>query len=158
MNKKEPGKAIVTVRNSEIARFGTIHERQTPLKVYADRCGPRTSERLIEERIQSHVKQFTRKLKGDKNMKYRRRELGSGESSLRSNISRAMRGRIPKVPNFSALQIRRNTNQADSQNDLVLLHFSASLSALQQVAPAVLTTQSKRARIMVSATHHRTRQ
>ena len=29
----EPGKTILTVTNSEIAKFGTLQERQTPLKV-----------------------------------------------------------------------------------------------------------------------------
>ena len=33
---KEPGKPVVTVRNSDIAKFGTQLERQTPLKAYAD--------------------------------------------------------------------------------------------------------------------------
>ena len=37
---KEPGKSVVTVRNSDIAKFGTQLERQTPLKAYADRRGP----------------------------------------------------------------------------------------------------------------------
>ena len=34
---KELGKSVVTVRNSDIAKFGTQLERQTPLKAYADR-------------------------------------------------------------------------------------------------------------------------
>ena len=33
---KEPGKPVVTVRNTDIAKFGTQLERQTPLKAYAD--------------------------------------------------------------------------------------------------------------------------
>ena len=36
---KEPGKPMVTVRNSDIAKLGTQLERQTPLKAYADRRG-----------------------------------------------------------------------------------------------------------------------
>ena len=95
---KEPGKPTVTVRNSYIAKFCTTQERQTPLKVYADRRGPQTCEKLVEEQIQSHIKQFTRKLKGDKKMKHRKRDPGSGVSSSRSNISRFMQGRIPKMP------------------------------------------------------------
>ena len=63
---KEPGKPVVTVRNSDIAKFGTLQERQTPLKVYADRRGPRKGEKLVEELIQSHIKETTRKIKGDK--------------------------------------------------------------------------------------------
>ena len=56
---KEPGKLTVTVRNSDIAKFGTTQERQTLLKGYADRRGPRTCDKLVEEQIQSHIKQFT---------------------------------------------------------------------------------------------------
>ena len=101
---KEPGKQVVTVRNINIAKFGTQLERQTPLKVYADRRGPLSGEKVVEELIHSHIKEFTRKQKGDKKMKHRKREPGSGVSSQRSNISRAMRGRIPKLPNFSAIR------------------------------------------------------
>ena len=53
---KESGKPTVTVRNSDIAKFGTTQEIQTPLKVYADRRGPRTCEKLVDEHIQSHKK------------------------------------------------------------------------------------------------------
>ena len=87
---KEPGKPIVTVRNSDVAKFGTLQERQTPLKVYADRRGPRIGNKLVEDEIQSHIKQFTRKIKGDKKMKHRKRDLGRGVSSSKSNFSRAM--------------------------------------------------------------------
>ena len=62
-NINEPGKAILTLRNSETAKFGTLQERQTPLKVYADGRGSRNSEKLIEERIQSQNKELTRKIK-----------------------------------------------------------------------------------------------
>ena len=101
---KEPGKRIVTVRNSDIAKFGTQLERQTPLKAYADHRGQRSNEKSVEELIQSHVKEYTRKQKGDKKMKHRKRYPGSGVSSSKSNISRAMRGRIPKIPNFLAIR------------------------------------------------------
>ena len=56
-------KAIVTIRNRDIEKIWTQHERHTPLKVYADRPGPRTSEKLVEEQNQSHIKEYTRKLK-----------------------------------------------------------------------------------------------
>ena len=42
---KEPRKPIVTVRISDIANFGTQLERQTPLKAYADRRGPRSRKK-----------------------------------------------------------------------------------------------------------------
>ena len=56
----EPGKATVTVRNSDNAKFGIKQERHTLLKVYADRRGPRKSEKLVVERIQSHIKEQSR--------------------------------------------------------------------------------------------------
>ena len=109
---KEPGKQIVTVRNSDIAKFGTHQERQTPLKVYADRRGPRAGEKVVQELIHSHIKEFTRKQKGDKKMKHRKREPGSGVSSQRSNISRAMRGRVAKIA-----KLRRNPKRSTSTRD-----------------------------------------
>ena len=99
---KELGRTIITVRNSDIAKTGTQQERQTPLKAYAGHRGPRTSKNLMEEKVQSHFKAITRKLKGDKKMKHKRLDQGSGVSSSKFNITRAMRGRILKVPNFSA--------------------------------------------------------
>ena len=132
---KEPGKPTVTVRNRDIAKFGTAQERQTPLKVYADRRSPRTCEKLVEEQIQSHIKQFTRKPKGDRKMKHRKRDAGSGVSSSRSNISRAMRWQIPKTPNFFALRSQTDLPQHDSPSELVIPGQSASSSALQQVDP-----------------------
>ena len=83
----------------------------------------------VEEQIQTHVKQFTRKLKGDKKMKHRRREPGSRASSSQSNKSRAMRRRTPKIPNFPAIRNQRNSNQADSHNELVLPQYSTSSSS-----------------------------
>ena len=53
VSTKKPGKATVTVRNSDIAKFGTLQERQTPLKFCADRRWPCTSENLIDEKIKT---------------------------------------------------------------------------------------------------------
>ena len=105
---KEPGKPVVTVRNSGIAKFGNQLERQTPVKAYADRRGPRSGEKIVEELIHIHIKEFTRKQKGDKKMKHKKRDPGSGVSSSKSNISRAMRGRIPKIPNFPAIRSQQS--------------------------------------------------
>ena len=82
---KEPGKPVVTLRKSDIAKFGT-QLRQTLLRAYGDRRGPRSGEKLVEELIQGHVKEFTRKQKGDKKMKQRKRDPGSVVSSSNSNI------------------------------------------------------------------------
>ena len=113
---KEPGKPVVTVRNSDIAKFGTQLERQTPLKAYADCRGPRSGEKTVEELIHFHIKEFNRKQKGDNKMKHRRREPGSGVSSTKSNISRAMRRRIPKKPNFSAMRNQQPTTSLSEQH------------------------------------------
>ena len=66
-------------------------------------------------------------------MKHRKRDPGSGVSSSRSNISRAMRGRIPKIPNFVALRNQTALRQQDLSRELVIPEQSASSSALQQV-------------------------
>ena len=37
-------------------------------------------------------------------MKHRKLDPGSGVSSLKLNVSRSMRGRVPKIPNFLAMR------------------------------------------------------
>ena len=139
-NIKEPGKPIVTVRNSDIAKFGTKLERQTPLKAYADRRGPRSGEKILEELIHSHIKEFIRKQKRDKKIKHRKREPGSGVSSSKSNISRATRGRIPKVPNFLAMRNQQPATMTTSHSE-----HPASSSSTAPV-PAAPTRTSHRNR------------
>ena len=129
------------MRNSDIAKFGTQLERQTPLKAYADRRGPRSGEKIVEELIHSHIKEFTRKQKGDKKMKHRKREPGSGVSSSKSNISRAMRGRIPKVPNFLAMRNQQPAPVTTSHSD-----HPASSSSTAPAAAAQQTRTSDRNR------------
>ena len=43
----------VTVRNSDIAKFGTREERKTKLTDYINRRGPRTHEKTTEAKILS---------------------------------------------------------------------------------------------------------
>ena len=54
---KEPGKKIVRVRNSDISKFDSQIERQSPFKIYADKCGSRN--RIItrgkQSKKQSHI-------------------------------------------------------------------------------------------------------
>ena len=102
---REPGKIEVTVRNSDIAKFGTREERKTKMTDYINRRGPRTHEKTTEAKILSHIKECTRIQKGDRKMKHRKRETGSGVSSTKSNIARAMRVRMPKVPDNFAPQV-----------------------------------------------------
>ena len=96
-------------------------------------------EKLVEEHIQSQIKQFTMKIKGDKKTKNRRCEPGNRVSSSRSNISRAMRGRIPKIPNFLTLRNQRQEEIAASNSEMTILPHPASSSA-----PTTFTTQAKR--------------
>ena len=131
----------MTVRNSDIAKFGTQLERQTPLKAYADRRGPRSGEKIVEELIQSHIKEFTHKQKEDKKMKNRKREPGSGVSSTKSNISRAMRGRVPKVPNFLAMRTQQPKAVTTSHSE-----HHASSSSTTQAGTAQNTRTSDRTR------------
>ena len=101
---REPGKVEVIVRNSNIAKFGTRDERKTQLMECVNRRGPRIHEKTTEAKIFSHIKESTRIQKGDRKMKHRKRETGSGVSSNKSNIARAMRVRMPKIPENFALQ------------------------------------------------------
>ena len=66
----EPGKLVVAVNNSNIARFDSQLARQKSLNVYADCRKPRSSEKLLEEQIPSQLKEFTRKIKGDKKAEF----------------------------------------------------------------------------------------
>ena len=103
---REPGKVEVTVRNSDIAKFGTRDERKTKLMEYLNRRVPRIHEKSTEAKIFSHIKMSTRIQKGDRKMKHRKRETGSGVSSTKSNIARAMRVRMPKIPeNFAPQEL-----------------------------------------------------
>ena len=56
---RELGKmeVTVTVRNSDIAKFGTREERKTKLTDYINRRGPRTHEKTTEAMILSHIKE-----------------------------------------------------------------------------------------------------
>ena len=74
-------------------------------------------------------------------MKHRKRDRASGVSLSRSNISRAMRGRIPKISNFVALRNQTALPQQDLASELVIPEQSASSSAPQLVDSA--PTQGK---------------
>ena len=93
----------MTFQNSDIAKFGTRDERKTKLMDYVNCRGPRIHEKTTEAKILSHIKESTCVQKIDRKMKHRKRETGSGVSSNKSNTARAMRVRMPKVPeNFAS--------------------------------------------------------
>ena len=99
---REPGKLEVNVQNSVIAQFGTRDERKTKLSEYINRRGHRSSEKLNEAKILSHVKELTRIQKGDSKMKHRKRDTASGITPNRSNNAIAMRVRLPKLQSIFA--------------------------------------------------------
>ena len=152
---REPGKLEVTVRNSDIAKLGTREERKTKLMDYVNRRGPRIHEKTTEAKIFSHIKETTCVQKGDRKMKHRKQETGSGVSSNRSNIARAMRVRMSKVPeNFAPPETSSQPEAAPEQqiitsevliaplptiqhSELTLPSTSAPAEALQQIPPRV---------------------
>ena len=115
----EPGKMEVTVLNSDIAKFGTREERKTKLTEYINCRGPRTHEKTTEAKILSHIKESTRIQKGDRKMKHRKRETGSGVSSNKSNIARAMRVRMPKIPENFAPQVLPEIPEAAPEQQII---------------------------------------
>ena len=68
-------------------------------------------------------------------MKHRKRDPGSGVSSSKSNISRAMRGRFPKIPKLLAIR--------NQQPDAGTVSHSEIPTTLYTNTPAALT-QTKR--------------
>ena len=118
----ELGKLEVTVKNSDIAKFGTRDERKSKLMDYVNRRGPLVHEKTTEVKILSHIKESTRIQKVDRKMKHRKRETTSGVSSKRSSIARAMQIRMPKVPeNFAPPETHpRNKKLILSRKFLVL--------------------------------------
>ena len=71
--------------------------------------------------------------------RHRKREPGNGVSSTKSNISRAMRGRIPKVPNFLAIRNQQPTAVTTSHSE-----HHASSSSTTPAAAAQNTRTSDR--------------
>ena len=83
----------MTIRNSNLAKFGTKAERQTELQVYVNRR-PKITEDLI-----SHYAKESRKKLGGKRMKHRKiADDTTAVSSIHSNVSRALRVRMPTKP------------------------------------------------------------
>ena len=93
---KEPGKRDVTIRNSDLAKFGRKAERQTELQVYANRRPKIPTGKTTEELISHHAKELRKKLEGGKRMKHRKlADDVSTVSFIHSNVTRALRIRMP---------------------------------------------------------------
>ena len=96
---KEPRKREVTIHNSDLAKFGTKAERQTDLQIYANRRPKVPSGKITEELLNQHAKEARKKLEGNKRMKHRKiADDASAVSSIHSNVTRAVRVRMPKKP------------------------------------------------------------
>ena len=96
---KEPGKRDVTIRNSTLAKFGTKAERQTELQVYANRRPRTPTGKTTEDLISHHAKELRKKLEGGKRTKHRKlADDVSTVSSIHSNVTRALRVRMPTKP------------------------------------------------------------
>ena len=77
-------------------------------------------------------------------MKHGKRDPSSGFSSSRSNISRAMRVRSPKISDFLVIRNQNTKIQTELAHELALPTQSAPPWALKQVEPTSSITQSKR--------------
>ena len=142
---REPGKLEVTVRNSDNAKFGTRDERKTNSSEWINRIGPKVYEKSTEAKMLSHTKEFTRIQKGDGKMKHRKRDTAGCVSSNRSNIARAMRVRMPKVPPNLVppeTSIQPETNHRlriiapPPTNQLTELMLPSTSAPLENIAPS----------------------
>ena len=103
---KEPGGRKVTIRNSDLAKFGTKTERQTDLKCYARHRPKEPTGKTTEELISRHAKDAKRKTEGGKKINYRRTtDYMNCVSSINSNVSRALRLRMPTEPKNTVVPI-----------------------------------------------------
>ena len=79
-------------------------------------------------------------------MKHHMRDSGSGVSSSKSNISHAMRGRIPKDPNFLALQNQQQDELAISHSEKPTSPQPISSSALANPIPLAKGSSDRNSR------------
>ena len=117
---KEPGKREVTIRNSDLAKFGTKAERNTDLQIYANRRPKLPTGKTTEELIHHHAKESRKKLEGGKKMKHRKvADDVSTVSFIHSNVTRALRVRMPTKPKKQQTTAPPNQTTA-SNNDLAV--------------------------------------
>ena len=96
---KEPGKIDVTIRSSDLAKFGTKAERQTELQLDANRRLKTPTGKITEDLISHHAKESRQKLEGGKRMEHRKiADDISVVSSIHSNVTRALRVRMSTKP------------------------------------------------------------
>ena len=101
---KEPDKREVTIRNSDLAKFGNKAERQTELQIYANRRPKVPSEKITEQLINQHAKEARKKLEENRRMKHRKiADDASAVSCIHSNFARALRVRVPTKPKWTVV-------------------------------------------------------
>ena len=101
---KEPGKRDIAIRNSDLKKFGTKAERQAELQTYANRRSKTPTGKTTEDLISHHAKGLRKKLEGGKRMKHRKlADDVSTVSSIHSNVTRALRVRMPTKPKRSII-------------------------------------------------------
>ena len=96
---EKPGKIEVTVRISNLPKFGTKANKQTDLKCYIERRPKMPTGKTIKELTNRHAKDAKQKNEGDKKIKNKRiNDDTSCVSCIHSNVSRALRVRMPNKP------------------------------------------------------------
>ena len=102
---KEPKRPEVRVRNSDIAKFGTKHDRNTELGQYVDRRPTKIHDKkTLEQKINNHKHDLSRKDVRRRKMKRTRKQPNNMSviSSVRSrlstsgNVARALKMKISK--------------------------------------------------------------
>ena len=117
---KEPGKRDVIIIISDLAKFDTKAERQTELQDYANRRPKTPSGKTTEELISHHAKELRKKLEGGKRMKHRTfPDDVSTVSSIHSNVTRALRVRMPTKPKRSITTVPPK-RPAEKRNDFAV--------------------------------------
>ena len=96
---KEPGKREVMIKNSDLAKLGTKAERQTDLQICPNRRSKILSGKITEDLINQHAREARKKLEGNKKLKHQKiADDVSAVSSIHSNVTRALRVRMPVKP------------------------------------------------------------
>ena len=109
--------------------------------MFADRRGPRTGRELVEEKNSKPCERFYKQnQERQEDEKKNKRNPGSGVPSSKSNIARAIRDRISKVPNFSAIMNHHVETNVDLTDELIISTTNAPPTALKQVPPITINT------------------
>ena len=139
---KEPRVPEVSVRNSDIAKFGTRTERNTEIWQYAQRR-PLPYEKTTEEKIAQHTKDLKKKYRGEIKIRHRptQSDAALGVSSANSNISKAMSSRKPKKP-----QPGSNRSSKSSTNLNTSHASSVAASSVSSSTALPSTSKTKRNR------------